>query len=213
MARALVTRKRFEWREVRTECRDARASSHGEELRCLVNRETIDDAVTGQAVTRLIIRHPGICVVVPFLANDRIVLVRQYRYALAEELWELPAGTLAGREEGARMVPTETPEGCAARELLEETGYEAARWEKVTACYVMPGGSDEIMHLFFAHGLSRREAALDAGEIISEVRAFASADLEGMMERGEIRDAKTLIGLFHALGRRPNGLRLARGRQ
>ena len=209
MARAPVTRSRFEWREVRTECRDARASPHGEELRCLVNRETIGDAVTGQAVTRLIIRHPGICVMVPFLTDDRIVLLRQYRYPLAGELWELPAGTLNGREERARVVATETPEACAARELREETGYEAARWEKVAACYAMPGASDEIMHVFFARGLSKREAALDAGEVISEVRAFASADLEGMIERGEIRDAKTLIGLFHALGRRPSGMRLA----
>ena len=201
--------KQFEWREVKTEYREARASVHGEELRWLVNREQILNTATGQIVTRAVIRHPGICVMVPFLADDQIVMMRQYRYSLDSELWELPAGTLNGREEQGRMVPTETPETCAARELLEETGYEAARCEKVAECYAMPGSSDEIMHVFFARQLKLREQQLDAGEVINEVRAFSSAELEAMIKRGEIRDAKTLIGLFHALSRRPSGLRIA----
>ena len=199
---------RFEWEKIKTECRDARLSAEGEELRCLVNRERIRDTVTGQVVTRLIIRHPGVCVMVPFLPDDRIVLLRQYRYSVDGELWELPAGTLRGREVDGRVVATETPAACAARELLEEAGYRAARWEKIGECYAMPGGSDEVIHVFFAHDLAKGEQALDAGEVIHEVRALDGGELERMIGRGEIRDAKTLVGLFFALGRRSGGVRI-----
>jgi ADP-ribose pyrophosphatase len=198
----------FDWIGVQTECRDVRGAAHGEELRCLVNRERIRDTATGQVVTRVIIRHPGICVMVPFLTDAGIVLLRQYRYPLDDELWELPAGTLRGREADGRAIPVETPEACAARELREECGYEAARWEKVAECYAMPGGSDEMMHVFFARGLTRTDLAPDEGEVIREVRAFDVAELERMIGRGGIRDAKTLVGLFYALGRRAGGVRL-----
>ncbi len=199
----------FEWEDVTTECRDVLASPHGDELRWLVNRERIRNTETGEIVTRAIIRHPGICVMVPFLADDRIVLVRQYRYPVDAELWELPAGTLNGREQAGRVVATETPEACAARELLEETGYEATRWEKVAVYYATPGGNDQIVHVFFARGLTEREPALDPGEVITEVRAFDGAELVQMIQRGELRDAKTLVGVFHALSRRPDGVQLA----
>ena len=189
----------FEWQAVTTEYRESRASSHGEELRWLVNREHIVNRDTGQIVTRAVIRHPGICVIVPFLADGRVVLMRQYRYSLDGELWELPAGTLEAREEGQRVLAAESPEAGARRELLEEAGYEAAQLEKVAECYAMPGSSDELIHLFFAVGLTKREQNLDPGEIISEVRAFSLPEIEALIERGEIRDAKTLIGLFYAL--------------
>jgi len=203
-----VTASPFEWLDVTTECRDARVSSHGEEVRCLVNRERIRRRATGETMTRLIIRHPGVCVMIPFLDEDRIVLVRQYRPSLDGELWELPAGTVQGRQEGTRVVPAETPDACAARELVEETGYRAARLRKVGECYAMPGGGDQLLHLYVAHGLVRETQALDEGEVIDEVRAFAAADLERMIGRGEIRDAKTLVGLLFALGGRPSGLRV-----
>jgi len=190
----------FRWTDVKTEYREARPSKHGDELRWIVNRETIVNSTTKQSVTRGTIRHPGICVIVPFLDPDRIVLMHQYRYAADAVLWELPAGTLPGRQEGWRVVPEETPEECAARELLEETGYRAGQLEKVCECYVMPGSSDELMHLFFARQLTRGEQALDVGEVIQDVRPFALAELDAMIERREIRDAKTLIGLFYALG-------------
>lgn len=189
----------FKWLDVKTEFREIRESAKGEELRWLVNRETILNTATGQTHTRSTLRHPGICVVVPFLDDDHIVLMHQYRYAANEVLWELPAGTLEGREENSRMVPTETPEQCAARELLEETGYEAARLEKVCECYAMPGSSDELIHLFFARDLTKHTQSLDAGEIIYEVRPFSSVEIKLMITRREIRDAKTLVGLFYAL--------------
>ncbi len=204
----------FKWLEVKVEYREVRASAHGEEQRWLVSRETILNAETGQTVTRSTLRHPGICVMVPFLADDRIALMRQYRYSIDDALWELPAGTLNGREENARMVPTETPEECAARELLEETGYEAARLEKVCECYAMPGYNDEMIHVFFARDLTEREQQLDIGEAIYEIRPFSLTEIEAMIATGGIRDAKTLIGLFFALGfsrlnGRPGGVRIA----
>jgi ADP-ribose pyrophosphatase len=201
----------FEWQKIETEYREIRKSNHGEELRWLVNRETILNNKTGETITRSALRHPGISVVVPFLNEEDIVLMRQYRYTANEILWELPAGTLEGREENSRMVPVETPEQCALRELLEETGFEAARLEKVCECYAMPGSSDEIIHVFFAREMARREQSLDLGEVIYEVRPFSGAEIEGMIASGEIRDAKTLVGLFFALSRRPNGLRIGPG--
>lgn len=198
----------FKWQESRTEYREERSSKHGTELRWLVNRETILNRATGKTTTRGTIRHPAIAVIVPFLADDQLVLMRQYRYAADEVLWELPAGTLNGREQNGRMIPTETPAECAARELLEETGYEAARWEQVGECYAMPGMSDELMHVFFAHELTQREQALDDDEMIYEVRAFSGTELTAMIGRGEIRDAKTLVGLFVALSRRPGGVQI-----
>ncbi len=205
----MTTEDQFEWLETKTEYREVRASKHGDELRWLINRETILNRTTGEIVTRSTQRHPGICVMVPFLDDGRIVLMRQYRYSANEALWELPAGTLAGREENARMIAVETSEACAARELLEETGYEAARLKKVCECFAMPGSSDELMHVFFASGLTQRQQSLDIGEVIYEVRGFSSDELTTMIANGEIRDAKTLVGLFMALSRRPEGLKIA----
>ncbi len=207
----MATENQFEWLETKTEFREARTSKHGEELRWLINRETILNHATGETVTRAALRHPGICVIVPFLEDGKIVLMHQYRYAANEVLWELPAGTLEGREENARMVAVETPEECAARELLEETGYEAARLEKVCECYAMPGSSDELMHVFFAYDLTKREQSLDVGEVIYEIRGFSGEELTTMIASGEIRDAKTLVGLFMALSRQSEGVQIAAG--
>jgi ADP-ribose diphosphatase len=191
----------FMWLEAKTEYREIREGKHGPELRWLVNRETILNTATGKINTRSTLRHPGICVIVPFLDNEHIVMMHQYRYAVNETLWEIPAGTIEGREENARMVPIESPEQCAARELSEETGYETSHLEKIRECYAMPGSSDELIHLFFARDLIKRQQNLDSGEIIYEVRSFSLAEIEASIDNGEIRDAKTLVGLFYALRR------------
>jgi len=200
---------RFKWQAVETKYREERPSMHGSELRWLVNRETILDTQTGKTVTRAVIRHPGICVIVPLVDADHIALMRQYRYSIDRELWELPAGTLNGREENSRMSPTETPAECAARELQEETGYEAGRVEKIAECYAMPGSNDEIIHVFVARDLTQREQSLDAGEVINEIRPFSDEELRTMIASGEIRDAKTLVGLLLVLSRRPHGVKIA----
>ncbi len=192
----------FEWIDEKVEFREIRDSKHGDELRWLVNRETVRNRQTGQTVTRATLRHPGICVMVPIAGDGRILLMRQYRYAVDQALWELPAGTLEGREDDGRMVAVETPEECARRELLEETGYEASKIEKAGECYAMPGMSDELIHVFFASDLIEREQSLDIGEVIYEIRPFSIDELKRMIATGEIRDAKTLIGLFLAFSAR-----------
>jgi ADP-ribose pyrophosphatase len=190
---------KFIWQQQNTLHRETRKTAHGTELRWMLNKEQILDQQTGEIITRSFIRHPGICVIVPFASADEIFLLRQYRYAVDDELWELPAGTLAGIENNFRVSSTENPEECAARELIEEAGYEAGKLKKFAECYAIPGSGDELMHFYFADDLVKREQALDAGEIISEVKKFTLAEIETMILKGEIRDAKTLIGLFYAL--------------
>lgn len=197
-----MTKQKLDWQERSTAYRETCSSIHGEELRWLISREQIFNPATGQSLSRSFVRHPGIAVIVPFLPDETVVLLRQYRYAINDEFWELPAGTLAGREEDHRIVTTEDPAVCAARELIEETGFAANRLEKIAECYAVPGSGDELMHFFFAFDLQRVEQSLDVGEIISEVKSFRLTEIETMIERGEIRDAKTLIGLFYALRRR-----------
>jgi ADP-ribose diphosphatase len=191
----------FKWLEAKTEYREIREGNHGAELRWIVNREKILNTATGQTHTRSILRHPGVCAIVPFHDSRHIILMHQFRYGPNEMLWEIPAGTIEGREEASRMLPNETPEECAARELLEETGYQASRFEKVCECYATPGSSDEILHLFFARDLIKRQQDLDDGEIISQVKPFSLTEIDALIESGGIRDAKTLVGLFYALRR------------
>lgn len=202
--------ERFISQKVITRYREERPTKHhGNELRWLINEETIEDTEEGHVFTRGVLRHPGICVIVPLLSPDQILLMRQYRFAAGQELWELPAGTISGEEKDHRMVATESPEGCAARELLEEAGYEAGRIRRIAECFAMPGSSDEMIYLFLATELIRRQQSLDIGEVIGEIRPFTAGEISGMIARNEIRDAKTLIGLFFALGRQPNGLQIA----
>ena len=120
----------------------------------------------------------------------------------------MAAGTLDAREENGRVVPTETPEACARRELAEETGYEAGALAKVAEWYAMPGGNDLRVHLFVATDLRRGQQRLDEGELIDEVRPFAPDELIAMVARGDIRDAKTLVSILHVLGRRREGVRI-----
>ena len=197
-----MMKQNLDWQQRNIAYRETRHSIHGKELRWLISRERILNQATGQALTRSFIRHPGIAVIVPFWNADSIILLRQYRYAINDELWELPAGTLAGREENHRIAAAEAPEICAARELIEETGFAANHLEKIAECYAIPGSGDELMHFYVAFDLQKREQCLEVGEIISEVKAFTMAEVEAMIDDGEIRDAKTLIGLFYALRRK-----------
>ena len=193
---------RFIWQSVKTEYREERPSHHGTELRWILNIETILDTQIGKTTTRGVVRHPGIAVIAPILDDGRIAIMRQYRYSLDGELWELPAGTLNGREVNGRMVATESPIECAGRELLEETGFEAGRIEPLLDCYTMPGSNDEVIHVFAAHDLTKHEQSLDVGEVILEVRGFTHDEIMEMIRKGEIRDAKTIVGLLFLFSQR-----------
>ncbi|MEZ5306618.1 MAG: NUDIX hydrolase [Pyrinomonadaceae bacterium] len=144
---------------------------------------TIDDE--GVVYEREIIEHPGSAVVIPLFENRDVMLIRQYRHAAGEYLYEVPAGTL---ESG------ESPESCAVRELSEETGLGCRSIEKLTEFYVSPGFLGEKMHLFLATDLFEKPGNLDEDEILEPMRINLSAALE-MMEGGKIPDAKTIIAL------------------
>ena len=139
----------------------------------------------GRRKKREILVHPGAAAVVPLL-DDRIILIEQYRAAVGRTTLEIPAGTL---EEG------ESPEACARRELLEETGFQADTWSHVTAYYPSPGYTTEVIHVFRASGLRNVE------EIDSEfpVQLMAVNEVRERIRTGEIMDSKTIIGVLLAL--------------
>ncbi|HEY2415236.1 MAG TPA: NUDIX hydrolase [Pirellulaceae bacterium] len=152
-----------------------------------VVRESIQTP-SGKTKTREIVRHPGACVIVPLLDDGRVCLIRNWRVAVNQTLIELPAGTLE---------PPEPPEKTAARELIEETGYRAKKIEFLHAFFLSPGILDEKMHLYLATGLTAGETAREEGEEI-ENWLVPWDEAIAMIFRGEIRDAKTIVGLSWA---------------
>lgn len=149
----------------------------------------------GHIGTQEIIRHSGASVVVPFLSDPhggdpQILLVRQYRYAAAGYLIELPAG---------RPNEGEEPAACAARELREETGCVAEHLEPLLSAYTTPGFTDEKLHLFVAHGLTRHETQFDPDEFVEAYPVTMSRALE-MVRNGEITDMKTALGILYVAG-------------
>ena len=149
----------------------------------------------GVRVTREVVRHRGSVAALPVMADGSVILVRQYRYAVAEALWELPAGRLDGRE---------TPEAGMQREMREEIGQAAGRLEKVAFLYTSPGFSDEALHLFRATELVADKAVGDDDEQI-EIAPFTLAQATAMIGSGELRDGKTLIAILLELDRRRTG--------
>jgi ADP-ribose pyrophosphatase len=150
-----------------------------------------DDVVEpdGLRATREVITHPGSVVVLPVLPDGRIVMVRQYRHATRQYLWELVAG---------RKEPEETPKQGAARELLEETGYRAKRFKIFLDVFPTPGFLEERMYLLLAEGLTAGEAQPEEDEKI-EVRAYRLKELKQMIKSGRLRDAKSIAGILYYL--------------
>jgi ADP-ribose diphosphatase len=148
-----------------------------------------DDVVepTGVRTTREVITHPGSVVVLPVLPDGRIVLVRQYRHAARQFMWELVAG---------RMEPGETPRRAAAREMIEETGYCVKRFRVFLDVFPTPGFLEERMYILLAEGLTLGEAEPEDDEKIT-AKAFRRAELEKMIHRGKLRDAKSIAGILY----------------
>jgi len=140
----------------------------------------------GVRARREVVVHPGSVVVIPRLADGRIVLVRQYRYAARQSLWELVAGGLDGRE---------TVLAAARRELLEETGYRSRRVRHLLSFYPSPGVLTERMHLVEARDLTLTKATPEEDERI-EVGRFRESELRRMLSSRKICDGKTLVGLM-----------------
>jgi ADP-ribose pyrophosphatase len=148
-----------------------------------LRKDTYEDE--GVEFVREIIEHPGAAVIVPFVTEDELILVRQHRPAVGETLVELPAGTLE---------PGEDPAVCAGRELEEETGFRARKIEPLGIVYPSPGVLGELMHFFAARDLEPCESRPDPGERIEIVRASVREVLTGIGD-GTITDGKTVIGL------------------
>lgn len=132
------------------------------------------------------IEHPGAVVILAIDGDSRVVLIRNHRVAVGATLWELPAGTL-DRDEA--------PELTAARELQEETGYNAAKFEPISKFWMSPGILRELMHCYVATGLQRGTSALEVGEEI-ETHLIPLEECLAMIDRGEIIDAKTIAVLL-----------------
>ena len=133
-----------------------------------------------------IIRHPGASAIVPLLKENTLLMIRQYRHAVGDFIWEIPAGTLD---------IDEAPIQCARRELIEETGYSADSWQDLGEICPLPGYSDERIHLFLASDLIPARQHLDVDEVL-EVHEVDFAKAIEMILKGEIRDAKTIAALL-----------------
>lgn len=143
----------------------------------------------GRTYTREIVRHPGAVLVLPVLnrgTKQQIVMIRNFRVAVDQRLWELPAG---------KLEPDESPETAAGRELIEETGYRAGRMSKLAEFYTSPGFADERMHAYVAEDLVEADRALQPGEDI-EVAVLDVDEAVAMAMDGRICDGKTIVALL-----------------
>ena len=143
----------------------------------------------GVHARRDIVHHPGSVVILAVdenLSDPRVLLERQYRHAAQSHLWELPAG---------RVDKGETELAAAKRELLEETGYSAARWQRILKFYVSPGFMDETMTVYLARGLKPGTAQPEDDEIIRKRLVSLSTALR-LALKGTIRDSKTISAIL-----------------
>lgn len=138
-------------------------------------------------------RHPGAAAVLPFLddprsADPRVLLIRQFRHATGDFLWEIPAGRRDGNEH---------PDQTARRELREETGYSCGHLEKLTQIWTTPGFTDEVIHLYSAADLTPGRDALEADEVLA-VHQFRWSEVLEMVRSGAISDCKTTSAILYS---------------
>jgi ADP-ribose pyrophosphatase len=148
----------------------------------------LDEIITasGRVKERLRIDHPEAAAVIPLLKGGKVVMVRQYRYAADRWTLELPAG---------KVDPGEEPDECARRELFEETGYRADKLEKVLEFHPAAAYSNELLHLFVATSL-KEPSSIKISEEIAGVHVLGVGEALDLVMKGEITDAKTVIGLM-----------------
>jgi ADP-ribose pyrophosphatase len=154
---------------------------------------TVDDVTlpNGHRAQLEIIHHPGGAAIVAVDEQKRVCLLRQHRHAAGGYLWELPAG---------KLEPSEPPLTTAQRELIEEAGMEAERWQTLGTCTPSPGVLRETVHLYLATGLRDSTAAPESAEVF-EVHWVPMAEAFQQVVDGTINDAKTAVGLLRALHR------------
>jgi ADP-ribose pyrophosphatase len=141
----------------------------------------------GATAKREYIQHPGACAVLPFVDDSNIVLVKQFRYVINQTTYEIPAGKIDVGE-----IPLE----CAARELKEETGYQAGTLNKMISFYPSTAFSTELLHVFTAFDLQKGIAKPDEDEfVVTEILSFNNA--LKMVKSGKISDGKTIIAILN----------------
>ena len=158
----------------------------------VIRRDTVIGA-DGDEHVREVVAHRGGVAIVPLTDDGKVILIRQYRHAVGEVLLEIPAGTLDALEHGG----VEDPETAAPRELAEEIGHTAGRWHKFGVFYTTPGFTSEAMHLYLARDLRPIEgyAGPEPDEDL-EIEKMPVDDALRLAETGQVRDGKTLVGLF-----------------
>lgn len=167
-------------------CKESSRFYDGKILNLRVDQVQFED---GTSAIREVIEHRGAAAIVPILDRDKVILVRQFRYAASSELLEIPAGTLE---------PGEDPETCARRELEEETGHESKAIMKILECYIAPGYSTEKIHFYLARNLIRTQMRTENDERI-KTEVIPVSEALNRIRSGQIRDAKTVCGLYRAV--------------
>ncbi|MCD5383476.1 NUDIX hydrolase [candidate division WOR-3 bacterium] len=142
----------------------------------------------GTETEREVVEHRGAVACLPFINREEVLLIKQYRYPVQREVFEIPAGII---ELG------EKPELTVRRELLEETGYSSNNIDHLCRFYTSPGYSDEIIYLYFAYNLKKEKPNRDYDENIT-VKLLPLCRCLDMIKEGEICDAKTIIALLVA---------------
>lgn len=156
---------------------------NGRVIRVTVDKVQLEDGTTS---TREIVHHHGGACILPVDADGSVTMVRQFRYAFGEEIWELPAG---------KLEPGEDPFESAKRELSEECGLSADNYIDLGVVYPTVGYDSEKIYLWAATGLHKGGQHLDAGEFLDVVRMPFAEALQKVLH-GEIKDSKTQIGLM-----------------
>lgn len=156
---------------------------NGRVIRVTVDKVQLEDGTTS---TREIVHHHGGACILPVDADGSVTMVRQFRYAFGEEIWELPAG---------KLEPGEDPFESAKRELSEECGLSADNYTDLGVVYPTVGYDSEKIYLWAATGLHKGGQHLDAGEFLDVVRMPFAEALQKVLH-GEIKDSKTQIGLM-----------------
>src|SRR5262245_25327610 len=150
-----------------------------------VRRDTVR-LPNGRIATREYVVHPGAVLIVPVLADGRLVVERQFRYPVGKVLLEFPAG---------KVDPGEDPLTTGRRELVEEAGYEATTWTALGKVHSVVGYSREMIDFYVAENLTEVGAKLDDGEFL-EIGTMSVDEMLGALDRGEITDAKTVAALL-----------------
>lgn len=158
---------------------------HGRVFKLVSENVTLENGVTTNIE---FVHHPGAAGIVPMPDENHIILIKQYRHSLREHIWEIPAGT---------RDPDESMLTCARRELAEETGYSAEKWIELLEITPVPGYSDERIQLFLATEMKAAQQNLDKDEMLN-VHTISFDQALKMIRRGEIRDSKTISGLYLA---------------